>query len=165
MRNFINIFNNIKGITLVEIIVALSIMSAITLGLSMSVNMILNNVNLAKDKAFVTQQVENAGFWMTRDIQRMSGYPSSIVNGTNFSLSLKCFTGETENSTEDVSYALQEGKLMRNINGTGGPVALYVTQASIVPVSDNRTKYVFNISVSYGKESISETYEIEPRKQ
>ena len=59
-----------KGFTLVEVLVCLSILGFITTGLTMSINTIFKDSNLIVRETVSLRQVQNAGFWVTKDIQR-----------------------------------------------------------------------------------------------
>ncbi len=58
-----------RGFTLVELLVSVAIMSLITLGATMSTFQIINVTRQSNDRVVAVRQVQNAGYWISRDTQ------------------------------------------------------------------------------------------------
>ncbi|UCD53825.1 MAG: prepilin-type N-terminal cleavage/methylation domain-containing protein [Dehalococcoidia bacterium] len=58
-----------RGFTLVELLVVIAIMSLITLGATMTTFQIINVTRQSNDHVAAVRQVQNAGYWVSRDAQ------------------------------------------------------------------------------------------------
>jgi len=58
-----------RGFTLVELLVVIAIMSLITLGATMTTFQIINVTRRSNDHVAAVRQVQNAGYWISRDAQ------------------------------------------------------------------------------------------------
>ena len=56
-----------RGFTLVELLVVIAIMSLITLGATMTTFQIINVTRRSNDHVAAVRQVQNAGYWISRD--------------------------------------------------------------------------------------------------
>ena len=58
-----------RGFTLVELLVVIAIMSLITLGATMTTFQVINVTRRSNDHVAAVRQVQNAGYWISRDAQ------------------------------------------------------------------------------------------------
>jgi prepilin-type N-terminal cleavage/methylation domain-containing protein len=135
---------NSKGFTLIELLVVLAVLAAITGAMAMTINSVLLNFNVGRDRTIALRQVANAGYYMSRDIQM-----AYSVNTTMPFVTIFGYTGITPEDIQTIQYTLNSGVLMRNDGVSNFMVAQFVDAAhtSIVP-SDNNT-YIVNVKASY----------------
>jgi len=69
MRTFRDISRCQRGLTLVELLVAISILSVIMVALSMTVMTIMRISPLSRDWAVALEENQNAGYYISRDVQ------------------------------------------------------------------------------------------------
>jgi len=58
-----------RGFTLIELLVVIAIMSLITLGATMTTFQVINVTRQSNDHVAAVRQVQNAGYWISRDAQ------------------------------------------------------------------------------------------------
>ncbi|MFH1031957.1 MAG: type II secretion system protein [Chloroflexota bacterium] len=58
-----------KGFTLVELIIAVSIMALTSTAAGAAIFQVMRNIDINNDYVVVVNQVENAGYWISRDAQ------------------------------------------------------------------------------------------------
>jgi prepilin-type N-terminal cleavage/methylation domain-containing protein len=160
-----------KGLTLVEVLVALSILGFVTTGMALTMGTIFKTSHLAVNETVSLRQVQNAGYWLTKDIQRAKLSTISTAVSGRF-IDLDCYTGGSSIGASHVYYVITDGVMSRyldsgatmriaeNIVGVG-------TQTAITSDNDTGTwEWVFNIAVSNGTEdSRTGTYRAIPRVQ
>ncbi len=113
------------GFTLIEILVALAISGFIGAGLTMATVQVMNVNALSVNHVTVVKQVENALYWINRDVRM-----AQIIQpggGSGFPLNLSWV--EWDNTTHQVSYTLVNSELQRSssVNGTQ-PMPMLVAQ-------------------------------------
>jgi prepilin-type N-terminal cleavage/methylation domain-containing protein len=162
-----------KGFTLIEILVAVSILAIIAAGLSMTINTILKTYNIARDQSIAMRQVENAGHWLNQDLQNIDNPPN--LNGFPFPLDIDCYSGAGIASTEAVSYQLENVndniRLTRTVEGGDNVLVadyLDLDNTSITTLTDEATGdryYELTIAAVYESKQAKMTYVIKPRVQ
>jgi prepilin-type N-terminal cleavage/methylation domain-containing protein len=156
-----------KGFTLLELVVSLSILGFVTTGLSLTIDTIFKTSSVAANETQSMRQVQTAGYWITRDIQRGVSI-STAVSGRFLDLDYYDGTGWTH--TAHVYYVINNGQMTRYLSdGSSLPIAQDIISAGTSITSDNSTgtvKWTLNIAVSNGAtENRTATYLIEPRVQ
>jgi prepilin-type N-terminal cleavage/methylation domain-containing protein len=135
---------NSKGFTLIELLVVLAILSFITVAMAMTINTILINSNVVRDRAVAIRQVANAGYFMSKDIQM-----AYSVNSTVPFVTIIGYSGVSPQDVYTINYTLNNGILMRNDGVSSFMVAQYVDAAyTSIAASANNT-YIFNIKAVY----------------
>ena len=138
-----------RGYTMIEMIAGLALAGLLTVGLAAYLVGAMNVVDDSNDRTQSLMQVENAGFWVTRDVQMSenmtfgenAGFPWELrwkdtdynkyvvtysVNGTDLTRSL---FQSTDNSTRSVLVArdIDPAPASTNVSRSGDMVAFNVT--------------------------------------
>ena len=111
--------NNQRGFTLIETIVALAIISFISLGATMANAQMISQTARNTDYTAATRQALNAVHWISRDAQM-----SHSINGTSGfpqTDNLTIAWTQWDNSEHTAVYSLQSNKLSRIYSVDGGP--------------------------------------------
>ena len=110
-----------RGFTLIELLVVIAITSIITLGLVMSIFHLYNGHAQASGEANVIRQVQNAGYYISRDTQmaRQVSIDSDPDTPEVVTLTWYWYTWHEDSGDRDgdgirTIYTLEEGRLYRN---------------------------------------------------
>lgn len=148
------------GLTLVELLASLAVSAVIISGATTALfQIILNNTRNTAHMAAV-KQVENALYFMLRDIQ-MSQYVQTDNLKENEVIRLSWV--DWNDIPYEVSYSVIRGELTRTYSA-GGRVSVckYVASVSVSPIPYQNGKVRLSMTVSMGgKPPVSETREID----
>ncbi len=72
-----------KGFTLLELIVAVSVGALVTASGAITIKQVYGRTSVNNAHVNAVQQVENAGFWISRDAQRAEVINTTNLTGTN----------------------------------------------------------------------------------
>ena len=150
---------------MIEIIVGLAIAGFLTAGITTFALQTVNATGDSKDRMHAIMQVENAGYWISRDIQ-MSG---NFTLGENAGFPLQMMRIDTDQNEYQVTYSLNENTLIRNlIKNEEDPVQNIIaqdinTEESSTNLSDTSGLLIFNVTSVSGEIDVSRTYKIKPR--
>jgi type II secretory pathway component PulJ len=153
------------GMTLIELVMAL-LVAFIIAGAAYSVLAQLFNTNTrSTGHMVVVRQVQNAGFWVSRDgLMALQIYTTSNLTSPD-KLRLRWTDWRNDGQPDvvhDVYYKLQNNQLLRYdvADGRTAVVASDITSANSTLVDNT---IVFNITSVVGSESESRTYKVVPR--
>ncbi len=134
-RRFGPINTGQDGFTLIEILVAVAISGLIGAGIDMAAVHVMNLNAVRVNHVTAVKQVENAAYWINRDL-RMSQIiqPSG---GSGFPLNLSWV--EWDNTTHQVSYTLVNSELQRSSSVNGTPAMPMIVAQYISSNADNKT--------------------------
>ncbi len=131
-----------KGYTLIELLIAITIMALATGAAGAAIFQILRNIERNNDHMTVVRQVENAGYWISRDAQ-MARVVTTTDNLTEPAFLSLSWSGWADNGTiiyYSANYTFVDltpdgiGKLMRTYtsSGTSGQmmIAQYISNTS-----------------------------------
>ena len=102
-----------KGFTLIEVIVALAIISVIIVALSMTITTIVTNSQGTTERSVVLRQVQNAGYSISRDVQMAEDVTLDGTSG--FPLILDIPVDTDENNNYSVNYLFDGDKIIRQV--------------------------------------------------
>jgi prepilin-type N-terminal cleavage/methylation domain-containing protein len=148
-----------RGFTLMEVLVVLGIGTAIAGAMSMSIASITEITPLNNNRALTLRQVQNAGFWISRDVQM-----AQVVNpepSGNVLVHLEW--DEYDGNNYQVDYVFIDDELRRQLNGdTPG---MLIAQNIVVADCDFQqdatfaTKYIVTVKAELGQAVVERTYE------
>ena len=117
---------NQRGFTLIELLVVIGIMGAISGVMSMTVIMIMKVAPESNNQAVVLSQVQNAGYWISRDVQRAQNIDIDVTDPNFLILTWTDwdYSGGESSTWHVVTYSLEEPdtvkKLMRRYQDNVG---------------------------------------------
>jgi prepilin-type N-terminal cleavage/methylation domain-containing protein len=151
-----------KGFTLIELVVGIAIASLVVSAASMTVITMMRLSPQSSNWAISLRQVQDAGYWISRDVQMSDNLTIGTGNPTFLTFSIPI--GPTDNTTvvyefEDMPDSLK--RLTRN-DLTAGQQSIVAEYISIPTPpyynSDNRT-LTFTITATYGDVPVTKQYE------
>jgi prepilin-type N-terminal cleavage/methylation domain-containing protein len=163
-----------SGFTLIELLISTAILAVVVAGLSLTINTIMNTYNIARDKSIALRQVQNAGYWMTQDIQRVESPPPNL---SAFPIQIQCYTGDDLSDTETIAYSIvtenEVNRIYKSVDGGQNMlIADYIInipgKTGISSSTDNVTGekyYILEITASFKEAEESGVYVIKPRVQ
>ena len=140
------------GFSTIEIIVASLIISLIALGAMMTTFQVIRVTAQSDSHMTALQQVQNAGFWISRDAQMADNVTTDNLSGTNFLVLSWTEVDDSDNTTDhSVTYFFDElsggiGRLKRNHSSSAGLnketlVAQYISYDPADPVNTSNLSY------------------------
>lgn len=164
-----------RGFTLIEILIATAIVTLITGAATMSIFQVVRGAERSNEHITAICQVQNAGYWVSRDVQRAQQVTTDNLTLPDFVI--VTWTDWDSNDNHQVVYTLEDmsgstlKKLQRSesING-GAPNTTFVAQY-IDPERTNcefvngQLTFTVTATVSLGSLEKSETrvFEVLPR--
>ncbi len=159
-----------KGISVAELLVAITIASIIGGGVVMSIAQVLNTSVQNSDHTVATKQVRNVIYWVRRDAKISQ---TVQVDAGASGLPLVLSWDDWDNTQHEITYTLVDDKLMRNHAIDGGtPTSLLVAE-DINPdptltncvYTGGMLSFEVTITVGVGERVINETQEftVDPR--
>lgn len=152
-----------RGFTLIEMLVVLGIVGAVVVAVAMTTTTLLLNYKQPSTRHTLLQQVQNAGFPMTRDIQMSSNITLSAPNG--FPVTVNIPVDQDTNNDYHVDYLLDGDKLKRqqfdssdNLTAEN-VIARYVDADNTTLESPTEGLYKLTIRVSKDEEVVTASYE------
>jgi prepilin-type N-terminal cleavage/methylation domain-containing protein len=142
-----------KGFTLVELLVALSIATFVTAAASMTIITMMRLSPRTNNWAIALHQVQNAGYWISRDIQMSQG-TITIGSGNPTFLTLTVPQDSNPANNKQITYefpTMYGGQtLMRKDSGQQIMIAEYISYANApLPVYDTvRHTYTLTVTIT-----------------
>ena len=130
-----------RGFTLVEVLVSVAIMSAIVGGVAMTTRALLTNPQRSTSQNVVLHQVQNAGYWISHDVQAAKNVTFDDPSGFPLSLDVPIDTDGNNNQTID--YLFDGNKLKRQVYDSSATLISETLIAQYIDV-ENTT---FSISI------------------
>lgn len=116
------------GVTLIELLVALSIGAAIALAVAIGMHQVLTGTYQTNDHNTVINQVRNAEYWISRDA--LMAKPGNITVNTNPAQStfiqILVWENADGTATSSITYTLQDGTMRRDRDGQQTFVAEHI---------------------------------------
>ncbi len=156
---------NQKGFTLIEVLVTVGILGAIMGVLSMTVISIMIITPRTNDWAIALRQVQNAGYWISRDVL-MSQIVTPAQNPGDPLVALEWDDGD--GTHYEVDYVVtDDDELRRELNGAspGILIAQYIVGVGTDTtfVDDGNNKYMLTVKASHGDAEVGRVYQVTPR--
>ena len=165
-----------KGFTLIELLVVMAIVALIAIAANMSLFQVLKGTERSNDHTTAVRQVQNAGYWISQDIQMAQSivtfndpgtpeYEFIILNWSNWE------NGQVHKivyTFHDMADGLKKLKRQHLIHDAEGGeignemtfVAEYIESASI---SEQDSTWKLTIQARSGAETEIREYEVKPR--
>lgn len=135
-----------KGFTLLEVLVGLAIAACIAVPCIMTTMTIVKNSRQAAAQNAVLPQVQNAGYWISRDVQIASAITLDGTNG--FPLSLDIPTDDDPAHDYGIEYSFEGNKLMRKVYDSSQTLVSETFIADCID-TDNTTFSAVDISAGH----------------
>jgi prepilin-type N-terminal cleavage/methylation domain-containing protein len=129
-----------RGFTLVELLIALAIMALVSGAMATATVQVFRCTERNNNRMTAVCQVQNAGYWISRDARRAQGLTSDNLTPPDF-LALS-WTDESTGDTYQVTYTLEDmsdgglKKLLRSESVNGGANATVLVARYIEAGSD-----------------------------
>jgi prepilin-type N-terminal cleavage/methylation domain-containing protein len=160
-----------KGFTLIELLVVVAITGLITWGITMTIFQVFNTNTRNSSHMIAIRQVQNAGSWVSPDVQMAQSV--NATGGQGFPLTLTWIEWETGDS-HAVNYTLEDNTLQRSYSVNGGDPTVTTVAEYIDPDPDQTSCYplgvlppgavlTFTVTATVGGESETRVYEVKPR--
>jgi prepilin-type N-terminal cleavage/methylation domain-containing protein len=158
-----------KGFTLIEVVIGVAIMALVVGAIATTTTTILMNYGQAAEQNVVLPQVQNAGYWISRDVQMASGITPSGPNG--FPLYLDIPVDTDEDNDYVIEYLFEEGNnLIRDdssqpIESSKTLIAVHIdTDNTIFSTVDAAAgHYRFTVTAAKDGAGVTMSYEIKQR--
>jgi prepilin-type N-terminal cleavage/methylation domain-containing protein len=166
--------NNQKGVTMVELLMAMAVSGIIAAAAGTTISQVFHLNARTSNHMVAVRQVQNAGYWVSRDAQMAQNVNTTAGNGFPVVLSWTQWDGsedEVTYSLENASGTLKNLRRTYSVNSTsqsdtivGQCVDPALTSCNYN--SDNNTlTFTITVTVGSGSRSENETrkYEVHPR--
>lgn len=156
-----------KGFTLIELLIGVAIMGVIAWPLMMATTTLLTNPQRTAAQGIVLQQVQNAGRWLTRDVQMARSVNATDPNG--FPLTLTIPMDDNPDNDYTIEYGFEGSTLKRRFYDSGDNLTSETFIADYID-TDNTTfgslaggSYKLNIRAVKGEAAVTRDYEVSQR--
>lgn len=159
------VHSNQRGVTLIELLLAVAITGIVTGGITMTFFQVLTGNARTSSHMTAIKQVQNAGYWISHDAKMAQDVDTDDDPGTP-ELELVTLTWtEWDNTAHQVTYDIVNGELKRTEGATETVVARYIdsTKTKCEMTGD---KLILTVTATVtGSQERSETrvYEVIPR--
>ena len=158
-----------RGLTLVELLIVIAITGLIAGGITMTIFQVFNINTRTTNRMTAVRQVQNAGFWVSPDVQMAQSVDAGGSSG--FPLALNWTEYVTGNNHTviydlvDMSAGLKKLQRSHSVNGgnlTETQIAKYIDPYQTSFAWDGY-ELTFNVTATVGGESETRVYIIMPR--
>jgi prepilin-type N-terminal cleavage/methylation domain-containing protein len=154
-----------KGYSLIEVILGIALAGILTSGITtFTVQTITENAR-SNNRMQATMQVENAGYWVSRDVQMSSnltlggaaGFPLQLewkdTDGSNYQVTLTLAGNQIKRSLVKNSQAPLQTVIAESVNSAPGLTNCVYSGGLLT----------FNVTATLGKVNVSRSYEVKKR--
>jgi Tfp pilus assembly protein PilW len=165
MRHFITNIIKQNGFSQIEIIASLALAGLLTTGVTAFVFHTINVTVNTQNRMQAIMQVENAGYWMSRDIQMSDNF----TLGENAGFPMQLAWKDIDQNEYEVTYSLNQTSIIRSlIKNEESPIHNLIAQdinasASLTNLNSIDGLLVLNITSTSEDIDVSRTYKIKPR--
>lgn len=159
-----------EGFTLIELVLAIAIAGAIVVVVGMTITTLILNSQQPSRQYTLLPQVQNAGYWISRDVQMSRNVTAPGLSG--FPLSISIPVDDDENNDYDIKYVFSGNTtLIRQVRDSSGNltsetlIARYVDRDITTFGSDNTGANLYKLTVRavIGEEAVTASYEVRQR--
>ena len=136
-----------KGFSLLEVLIALAIAACIIVPITVTTTLLVKSFRQDAVQNTVLPQVQNAGYWISRDVQIANGITLGDPNG--FPLSLDIPTDIDPNHDYGIKYSFDGNKLKRKVYDSSGETLVSETFIADHIDTDNTTFSTVDISAGH----------------
>ncbi|MFC1861663.1 type II secretion system protein J [Chloroflexota bacterium] len=154
-----------SGYALLEIVIALALVGILGTGITTFTVQTITETNRSSFHMQVIQQLENAGYWASRDVQMAQ----TVTPGPNAGFPLQVNWIDENNNTFQVTFSISGTQLRRNLVENGGAPRSMLLVEFINPspalTNCNYTNglLTFNVTSTVKNWSVSRTFQIKKR--
>lgn len=145
-----------KGFTLLEIVVGSAIMAVVVGAIAATLTTLFLNYGQAAGQNSALPQVQNSGFWITRDVQTSRNITAGDPNG--FPITLKIPVDIDEANDNRIEYVFYGQKLKRELYDASDNLIAETLIADYMN-TDNCTFSTVNITSGYYRLTVSASRE------
>ena len=148
--------NRESGFTLLEILVGSAIMAVVVGAIATTLIILFLNYGQAAGQNSALPNVQNAGFWITRDVQTSRNVTATAPNG--FPLSLTIPIDADESNDNSANYVFEGSKLKRRFYDASDNLISETLIAAYLD-TDNCTFTTVNATLKYYRLTVTATRE------
>ena len=158
-----------KGFTLLEVVIGMAIMGLVVVAIAATITTLLMNYGQAAEQNVALPQVQNAGYWISRDVQMSRNVTASDPDG--FPLTLDIPIDTDENNDYSIIYLFEDNKLKRKVYDSSGNlttetlIADYIDTDNTIFSTVNATISLYKLTVTASRDGagVTMSYEISQR--
>jgi prepilin-type N-terminal cleavage/methylation domain-containing protein len=154
-----------NGFSLIEIVVSVALTAILGTGITTFTVQTITETNRSNAHMQAIQYVENAGYWVSRDVQMAQ----TVTPGPNAGFPLQLSWIDINQSTYQIAYTLIEGQIQRSLIVDGGEPLLTVvarsvnTATTLTNCSYTQGLLTFNVTATIRTSNVSRNYQIKKR--
>jgi len=164
-RIFIFLSNKQKGFTLIELALSVGLSGILGLGISTFAVQTFTESVKSQNRTQAVVQVENAGYWLGRDVQMAE----NVTLGENAGFPLQLERKDIDQNEYEISYVINEGEMKRiMVVNDQEPDETFISQSISSDPELTNCSYAdglltLNITAEAGTIDMSRTYQIKRR--
>jgi len=154
-----------KGYGLIEIILSLALAGILTTGITTFALQTMTEGRKTNNRMHAIMQVENAGYWVSRDVQMTE----NLTLGEDAGFPLRLIWKDTDQNEYQVTYSVTGGLMSRRMIKNGDSqvqtlIALDInTEPSLTNLSYAGGLLIFNVTSTFRDFDVSRTYQVKKR--
>jgi prepilin-type N-terminal cleavage/methylation domain-containing protein len=154
-----------KGYTVIEMVIGLALVGILGFGVTGFTMHTLSYGAESNNKMQALMQVENAGYWMSRDVQMSA----NISLGENAGFPLELTWLDIDQNDYQVLYSLTGSEIQRTLAKNGQEDLQTTIAQSINPAIDLTSctyidgLFIFKVTATLGSNDVTRTYQIKKR--
>jgi prepilin-type N-terminal cleavage/methylation domain-containing protein len=154
-----------NGYGLIEIIAGLALVGILTTGIATFAVQTITEGARTDNRMQAMMQVENAGFWVSRDVQMAE----NLTLGENAGFPLHLFWEDRDQNEYQVTYNMTDGQIKRNlVQNDEEPVQTMIAKdinstPSLTNLSYTGGLLIFNVNSTFANINVSRRYQIKKR--
>lgn len=169
MNHKLGIINkNQLGFTLLEVLAALAISGMVSTGITMTLYQVVTGSTRTSNHMNAIRQVQNAGYWVSRDAQLIQGEPDIVKDGDDQLESITLTWTDWGGMPNTVIYTFEDTELWRDDGVQQARIAQFINPAptkTMCDFTDGVLTFTVTVTIGSGSQEQSETrvYRVVPR--